>query len=156
MNLIRIQMPNHPLLADGNYCCNSQASSHKHGVTAHQHSASPGGGQCWRIIQALIVTDSMSVMNGIFPTAQTPEPTLFAPSVWAHMHTMPMPAMHPEHGMDSMRQWPRGRKMRYTCRKATPPSAWNSNCYDFISMLTILGQTPLFLTRTLDAIMMSL
>ena len=41
MNLIRIQMLNHPLLADGNYCCNSQASSHKHGVTACQHSASP-------------------------------------------------------------------------------------------------------------------
>ena len=66
-------------------------------------------------------------MNGIFPTVQTPEPTLFALSVWAHMHTMSMPAMHPEHGMDSMQQWPRGRKMRYTCRKATPPSAWNSN-----------------------------
>ena len=44
----------------------------------------------------------MSVMNGIFPTVQIPEPTLFAPSAWAHMHTMSMPAMRPEHGMDGM------------------------------------------------------
>ena len=80
-----------------------------------------------RIIQDLIVIDTMSVMTGIFPMAQTQEPTLFVPSAWAPMHTMSMHATHPRLGMDTTQRLSRETRTNYTCKKTILWSAWIGN-----------------------------
>lgn len=155
-------MASYPLLADGNSHPNSQASSHRCGVTAYQHFPSPQRrGLTLENCSGPHVTDSMSIMTGIFPMVQTPEPTLFAPSARAHMHTISMLVMHPEHGMNNMQQWPRRRRTKHACMRAMSPSAWNCNELEVVPatntfaldmVKTLIELTPVLKHRKLEAL----
>ena len=74
----------------------------------------------------LIITStaSMTIRTRFFPTAQTQKPTLFVPSVWAHMHTMFI------HTCDAsktaiIQQWPKEPEVTFTYEGMMCPSVWS-------------------------------